>query len=362
MKESIKNFIRFSTFVIITIILVLKVGEVFIPEKGDKKSAGVTYTIKGYYKLPNNSIDALFLGDSSMLWGISPMEMWKKEGIAAYNYSVTSIRTYGIYYLLKDALKTQHPDVVIIDPVTMFYHYDVHEPTQRIQFDYLKNNITKFEMVNDPNFKNTFEDKMSIFFPLLRYHSRWSEMNLDEFSKLTRNFNSVTRGFTLNATIKPNAKGFSYMDKENKNIKFENNSKEYLLKINELCKENNTKLMILVIPDALSWGKEQSRLIKEVAEDNNIDILDMNLVDFGLDWNTDTKDEGIHFNILGALKLTNYVTGYLKDNYNLEDHRGQKEYENWDKDYTKYKKLRDLYVKKAEDNIKNETENNNKKN
>lgn len=120
--------------------------------------------------------------------------------------------------------------------------------------------------------------------------------------------------------------------------------------------------MILVIPDALFWGKEQSRLIKEVAEENNIDILDMNLVDFGLDWSTDTKDAGIHVNVLGALKLTDYVTGYLKDNYNLEDHRGQKEYENLDKDYTKYKKLRDLYVKKAEDNIKNETENNNKKN
>lgn len=357
MKTGISNLIKFCLFTCLTIFLVLKVGIVFIPETNVRNIQGQTYTIKGYYKLKKNTIDVLFLGDSSMLRAISPMEMWKSDGITSYNYSVNSVRMYGTYYLLKDALKTQKPKVVVIDPVTVFYKWNNAEELQRISMDYLDNSLTKLEMINNPNFKNTFEDKVSYIFPLLRYHSRWNEMKINEIEKLTRDYTSATRGFVMSWAVKPNKSGNSYMEKLDQTKTFENNSEEYMLKINELCKKNGIKLLILGIQDTKVWGKQQTILIKEFAEKNDIDLLDLNTVDYGINWDEDTKDGGVHLNILGALKTTNYLTGYLKENYELEDHRDDKKYNDWNEDYQIYKKELDRFVQLAYKQIKKNANN-----
>lgn len=351
MKTSISNLIKFCLFVCLTIFLTLKIGLVFIPENGDKKIQGVTYTINGYYKLKENSIDILFLGDSSMLRAVSPMELWNNAGIASYNYSVTSVRTYGLYYILKDALKTQKPKIVAIDPITMFYHYNVNEENQRISMDYLENNLTKLEMINDPHFENTFEDKVSFIFPLLRYHSRWNEMELNEIEKINKDYTSVTRGFLMSYAVKPNKLGYKYMEKVDNSIKFENDSDIYLMKIKELCDENNIKLMILGFEDSVVWGKTQSELISDFSEKNNIDYIDFNYIDYGLNWNEDTKDGGNHLNVLGAVKLSKYLTTYLKENYELEDHREDNNYDDWNKDYKLYKETLDKYINAAQKKV-----------
>lgn len=348
MKKNISNLLKFTIFISLTIFLTLKIGKIFIPETSDKTFQGITYTINGFYELEKNSIDVLFMGDSSMLRAVSPMEMWESEGITSYNYSVTAARMYTLYYLVKDALKTQSPKVIVIDPITMYYTYETREPIQRMSFDYLKNNNVKFEMMNDPSFENTFEDKASILFPILRYHSRWTEMEFDEIEKINKDFSSVTKGFVMSYAVKPNLKGYSYMDNKDESIKFEHDADYYLLKINEVCKEKGIKLMILGIEDSLVWGKQQSILTEKISKENGIDFLDLNEADYGLNWMEDTKDAGNHMNVLGAMKLTKYVTKHLKANYNLEDHRNESEYSSWHEDYKTYKFYRDKYIKAAE--------------
>lgn len=345
---NIKNLIKFCTFITIAFFTILKLGEVFIPESILAKQQGNIYTIKGYYKLPKNSIDVLFLGDSSIQRAISPMEMWHNAGIASFNYSVTSLRTYGAYYLLKEALKTENPKLVVIDPATMFYHYAGNEALDRVPIDYLNNSKNKFNMINDDNYKMTFEDKVSLFFPIFRYHSRWQDITADSIQKLTKDYSSITRGFVMSYAINPNVNRDSYMKNYNNKVKFENNQDEYLKKIIDLCNSKNIKLMILSIPDTASWGKRQSELITKFANEKEVDILDLNVVsDLNLDWNTDTKDKGNHVNILGALKITDYVSKYIKNNYDIPDHRGDKNYSDWDDNFEKYKTIRDEYINKA---------------
>ena len=46
--------------------------------------------------------------------------------------------------------------------------------------------------------------------------------------------------------------------------------------------------------------------------------------DIGINYNTDTYDGGLHLNLNGAIKLTNYFGQILKDNYNLKDYREEK--------------------------------------
>lgn len=352
MKDNVKNLIKFIIFITFTYILILKVGEVFIPENILKDNIqGQTITTKGFYELPKNSIDVLFVGDSSLLNSVSPMEMWNKEGITSYNHSNSSIRTYGLYYVLEDALKTQSPKVVVIDTDTMFFYYKIDEPLHRAHIDHLTNSISKFKLVNNENYEFTFEDKVSSFLPLLRYHSRWQELKIRDFSKLTRNYESVTRGFVMAKTVKPSTRWQTYMNEYDENVKFENDSPKYLEKIYELCHSKGITLMLMQAPNTRDWGKSQSKYIQEYADKLGVNFLDFNTVDFGLNWNEDTKDGGVHMNVLGALKLTDYLTKYLKDNYDLPDHRNEKEYEYWNLDYEVYKKELDNFVKDTKDII-----------
>lgn len=351
--EHVKNFIKFCTFVALTFFLVIKAGDVFVPEQVNKGSRqGQTYTTVGFYELPKNSIDVLFMGDSTLLNGISPMELWNKAGIISYNNSATSVRTYATYYLLQEALKTQTPKVVVIDPDTMFYKYKFDEPLQRAHINYFKNNYTKFQMVNDPNYDFTFEDKVSAFFPLLRYHGRWKELKAKDFAKLTKDYTSYTKGLVMTSTVKPSPRGQIYMNKPNDKIKFENNSYEYLEKIYNLCKENNIELFILEIPDSKDWGISQSNKIKEYADSRGIKFLDLNTIDIGINWNEDSKDGGAHMNVLGALKVSDYLTDYMMENFDLEDHRNDPKYASWHDDYKVYEKMRNEYVTATQKNIK----------
>lgn len=351
--EHVKNFIKFCTFITLTFFLIIKTGDVFVVESVNKGSEqGQTYTTVGFYELPKNSIDVLFVGDSTLLNGISPMELWKKAGIVSYNNSVTSIRTYATYYLLQEALKTQTPKVVVIDPDTMFYKYNFYEPLQRAHINYFKNNYIKFQMINDPNYDLTFEDKVSAFFPLLRYHSRWKELKTKDFAKLTKDYTSYTKGLVMTSSVKPSTTGETYMNKSNDKIKFENNSYEYLEKIYNLCKEKNIELFILEIPDSKDWGISQSNKIKEYAESRGIKCLDLNTIDIGINWNEDSKDGGAHMNVLGALKVSEYLADYMVENFDLEDHRDDPKYAYWHEDYKVYEKMLKEYITATQKNIK----------
>lgn len=88
-------FIRLVIFFTIMFFGIIILGKIFTPKwkNGTLSQAdGQDYTINGYYELTKNSIDVLFLGDSSIYKSVSPMEIYQQTGITSYNYSVSSAR------------------------------------------------------------------------------------------------------------------------------------------------------------------------------------------------------------------------------------------------------------------------------
>ena len=79
-----------------------------------------------------------------------------------------------------------------------------------------------------------------------------------------------------------------------------------------------------------------------------LDFLDLNLKteEIGINWKTDSLDNGDHLNYSGADKVTRYLGNYLTQNYTFPDHRGEKTYRTWDKEYKIYeqKAVREMKV------------------
>ena len=132
-------------------------------------------------------------------------------------------------------------------------------------------------------------------------------------------------GFIINEEVKP----YTSLPTQKKlaSYKFEDIDYEYLDKIVKITSENNVKLVLMKAPSLYPyWYQEYEDQIIEYAYKNNLDYYNFKLVNdqIGIDYNTDTYDGGLHLNLNGAIKLTNYFGGLLKDKYDLTDYRNDK--------------------------------------
>ena len=59
-----------------------------------------------------------------------------------------------------------------------------------------------------------------------------------------------------------------------------------------------------------------------------------------IDWSKDCLDKGDHLNASGAERVSIYLAAYLKENYDLPDHRGEEAYAS----YTQMEKQYDRIV------------------
>ena len=354
MKKRIFNLISFCMFIIITINF-LYVGGFFLAPKGtDYDNQGGSYTVNGLYNLKDNQIDVLFLGDSSMSRSVSPMRLYEDTGITSYNYSINSSRVYMVYYMLKDTLLTQKPKVVFFDTITLFYEYREREEEQRPSFDYMRWSKVKMEALNDDLFSENFFDKVSFVLPIFRYHDRWQHLGEKDIKPLFSSKNSITRGYYLSGSYKPNKRASTYMNKNDKEVHMLKETEEYLYKLVDLCKENDIDLVFLGIPDSLVWNYASSKKMEEIAKKTDTVFLDLNDSDkYEYDWNTDSENGLTHFNISGAIKTTKYVEDYILDNYEFKSHKKDPYYDNWNKDLKKYKKMETKTLKELKYNIDN---------
>ena len=82
-----KNIVlKVLSFVIIGLIILNVLGKVFIPKWITVKDNRITYIVKGFYEEPKNSLDVIFMGNSDVYRGISPITLWDEYGIASYNF------------------------------------------------------------------------------------------------------------------------------------------------------------------------------------------------------------------------------------------------------------------------------------
>ena len=58
-----------------------------------------------------------------------------------------------------------------------------------------------------------------------------------------------------------------------------------------------------------------------------------------MDFSKDTYDGGLHLNLSGAEKITEYLGEFLRNEYELPDHRGEKELQEiWDQKIILYER------------------------
>lgn len=252
------------------------------------------------------TLDVLVIGDSESYTSMSPMDLWDKNGITSFNCGQPGQRIQETCFLLKEALKTQSPKLVILETNAMF---------------------------RDPGFLENVSmsiiEPVRYYFPILRYHNLWKEI----FNGKKDPGRSVFKGFEIRDKVVPYEGTDQYM-KETKEVQEIPKFVYYYMKdIRKMCEEKGADLLLMSAPSPHNYNYRKHNAIVKYAKENGLPYIDLNMKtkEIGIDWKKDSYDKGDHLNLHGAQKVTAYMGKYLTENYSLPDHRGEESYQEWDR-------------------------------
>ena len=290
----------------------------------------IASTMQNFYALDKDSADVIFLGSSHSMYSFIPQELYNQYGITSYNLSSGVQPSILSYYLLKEALKTQSPDVVVMDVFVLFPVLDLDEPlnTQRTNVrsvvDNMKWDSVKIDLIHDICAYDSSFDMLSFILPNIEYHSRWDELEIDDF--LYRIRASIPNLYGYKMSSGEYGDGEEYLPlQEDRSAPAEDMHsvmKIYMDRIVALCRDQEIDLVLVKTPDnSFTIGKHNA--IQQYAEENDIAFIDFNeetlYNEIQYDFSSDNIDYG-HANHTGALKLTTYIGSVLQQQYQLEAH------------------------------------------
>lgn len=286
-KNMKKEILKTGIFIIIFVLILLGLTKIFVP--ASKHST----IIKELYDEPKNTLDVIFVGESSVYKGVSPMKIWEKYKITSYDYAASGAKLYNNYYSIKEALKYQKPKVIVLNTDQLFHDEPFKEGYKRLLYDATRLNINKLEAISDPVQGNTRGEQISFVFPILRYHSRWSELGEEDFIKEKGKYEYIFKGQWV-------VKGIKAYDGK-KLDKFQNLNEDevkYFEKIARYCKDNNVELLAVEFPSIQTWNNDKKEKVKQIAKNNDVKFIDLHdvLNEIGFDWTRDTEDGGNHLN------------------------------------------------------------------
>lgn len=91
----IRVIIKVSLFLAFFCVLFLAMNALFQPLW---KEWNNYETIEGFYQEPENTVETIFLGPSTVVNGISPMELYQDYGFCTYNLGMEQQPVLASYY------------------------------------------------------------------------------------------------------------------------------------------------------------------------------------------------------------------------------------------------------------------------
>lgn len=331
-----RKFIKAAAFVLAFVVLFGAVSGVLVCPNDYRNYQWVG----AFYENEKNSLDAVYLGSSTVYAFWSPAIAWEQNGIAVWNYTSPRQPLVAAKYIIEDCRKTQKDALYIVNLNRVAMKYD--KTAMHYLLDYMPFSINKL-LLTEKLCKTAGiegEDKVQYFFPLQLYHTRWSSLTSKDFSyKPDGTMGSPQYGGFLTGVFEDEQEEVVLTDEESEP------KQKYIDILNDLldyCEKNEVKVLFTVNPQIAEDAQRQSEInfAKELVTERGFSVADF-YTDFsslGLDSTQDFYNKE-HTNIHGAVKMTALFSDYLIKNYNLEDKRGKAGYEDWDKAAEKYKKI-----------------------
>lgn len=308
----IKNYVKSILFLVFISIIFINISIFFIPKELNRDKWNM------FYKIPNETIDIVFLGSSHSHRTHVPMiynEILKVDSISIGTAGATIEQ---IYFQLQEILKTQSPKVVVIEMFSLADYIEEQKiGTVHKAFDTMKISKNK---INAIEYNIYDESKSGFYFPILSYHQRWK---IIYETLLKKNLNPYYGYVPSDVISYKTVNEFLVTPNEMTNEKIYLSEKRLILldEITKLCNENNIKIIYFVAPYITQKDLHVTELHKHInglenyTNINNIDIVDFSVNPAAIDIFRDDLFNDGHVNIGGAHKISLALVDYISLNY-----------------------------------------------
>ena len=299
--------------------------------------------IKEFYSEPKNGLDIVYIGASNAYVHFNPVLAYHKYGFTTGMLSDGNQQPAAFKYLLEEAQKYQKPKVYLID-ISYSFTYQRMETAVRKVTDSLKPSLNRYKAINDllqytdvPK-----EEYINYHLSFLTYHNNWKYVNINNFKNQI-----VFKGHLLSdetIAVKSYADHKWLEDKLPVPPEIDNIFDDLISYI----KDKNLNVVFVLAPKI--YSNESMGILNSITskiEDNDLEVWNLKYLDnLNIDYEHDLYND-LHLNVIGATKFTDVFSKFLKEKYNLADHRNDKKYQSWDNEYARYK---DFYYKLTKKN------------
>ena len=301
-------------------------------------------TLSAMYSEPNNTIDVAIVGSSHVNNGYIPNILWENNNLSACNVYSWSQPMWTSYHYIKETLKTQSPEIIVLEMYGMMYGHSYIQPQEIDKTNYANSfnidlGLNYLQLIKTAEQVGIELRPYENFLNLPRYHTRWKTLNSKMLTYNPHKDRDFLKGYGLTFASDSNL--------QNPNIKTDvvyqpyEFSVEYLEKIVQLCEKENIQLIFTMTPYVYSEREvEIYNWIDIYSKEHNIPFLNYNGDDgqrIGVDFSTDLSNMG-HSNYFGAVKITEDLSRLLKE-YSNKQKMDNKAYEMLNQDYEKYQRV-----------------------
>ena len=160
---------------------------------GENKSS-----VQALYEIGDKDrVDVVFIGPSFTYSLANPAILWDDYGIASFNLGVSGQDTEAAYTSILEVLKTQTPEVVMVDfSATMTEGYQVESNRYRNMLAY-RLSKENYELID--KLTETFDEKKDFLLRWPIVHTRYKELQRYDFEQYMPSI--YTLGFCYDWTI-----------------------------------------------------------------------------------------------------------------------------------------------------------------
>ena len=134
------------------------------------------------YDIEEDTLDVLCLGSSHAYYGFQPNVLWNEYGITSCVLGSPQQTAALSYYLLKEALQYQKPEVVLFESYYLWFdQLYTKEERLRQAMDPMRFGTVKMEMVDELLGDLSWKEKFNYYVPFMTYHQRWQELENSDF-------------------------------------------------------------------------------------------------------------------------------------------------------------------------------------
>lgn len=244
------NYIRIIATILIIVSTLYLLTRLMMPKYDINVTEGAL--VAEYYDEIKNH-DLIFIGDCEVYENFSPAILWRDYGINSYIRGSAQQLIWQSYYLLEDTLYHEKPQVVIFNVLSLMYNEPQREAYNRMSLESMRWTPAKIKAINASMMER--EHFLDYVFPLLRYHSRWNELAITDFTRIFKTDQVSHNGSFINTGVKPalNIPEGRILG----NYAFGEKAMMYLDKITALCHENGIELILVKAPSLYPyWYKE----------------------------------------------------------------------------------------------------------